>query len=274
MSHIITSVDKYQLSQLKDGNQIIGDFKFDSSKVTFYGNGNILISRDDKPMPRLLNTTISFWGSNSVVFLGENFLLPHHIDLHMFNNSFCYIGTHTTMGLTKTIPIMCADGVNLFIGDDNMIADGAHFKLSDGHPIYSVGDKNKFVNPAKSIFIGDHAWIAINSLLLKGTKIGSGSTIGANSVVSGKTIPSNTIWGGNPARQLKKDVFHLTGPINAQTKDTYEGNDYIYHLDKTVITFEELESAIIAYKTSLERANFMLEFNKSPKTKNRFYIAP
>ena len=62
---------------------------------------------------------------------------------------------------------------------------------------------------SKSIVIGDHVWIGQNSLILKGTYVGSGAIIGANSVVSGKKIGSNSIWAGNPVKELRKGIYWL-----------------------------------------------------------------
>ena len=51
-------------------------------------------------------------------------------------------------------------------------------------------------------------WIGQHVYFLKGTQIGSGSIIGAKSLVAGKKIKSNTIYAGNPAKLIRKDVFY------------------------------------------------------------------
>ena len=47
------------------------------------------------------------------------------------------------------------------------------------------------------------ASIGANATILPGITIGENAMIGAGSVVL-KDVPSNTLWAGNPARQLKK----------------------------------------------------------------------
>ena len=60
--------------------------------------------------------------------------------------------------------------------------------------------------PLKSYFgnidIGEGVWIGANTVILPGVTIGSNVAIGANSVVT-KDIPSNTVYGGVPARFIK-----------------------------------------------------------------------
>lgn len=54
----------------------------------------------------------------------------------------------------------------------------------------------------KPIIIEDGVWIGANATILKGSKIGRGSIIGANAVVSGE-IPPMCIAAGNPARVVR-----------------------------------------------------------------------
>jgi len=51
--------------------------------------------------------------------------------------------------------------------------------------------------------IENHVFIGAHSTILKGVTIGENSIIGACSVVT-KNIPENEIWGGNPAKFIRK----------------------------------------------------------------------
>lgn len=53
-----------------------------------------------------------------------------------------------------------------------------------------------------SVIIEDNVWIGDKVTILAGVKIGKGSIIGANAVVT-NDIPENSIAGGNPARLIK-----------------------------------------------------------------------
>ena len=61
--------------------------------------------------------------------------------------------------------------------------------------IYNTNRKEEIIE--SNVFIGAH------STILKGTHIGENSIIGAGSVVT-KSVPENEIWGGNPAKFIRK----------------------------------------------------------------------
>ena len=86
------------------------------------------------------------------------------------------------------------------IGESTMIASDVTITDSDWHGIY---DRTDYVATPKEVIIEENVWIGEKSIILKGTKIGKNSIIGAGSVVSGE-VPDNAIFAGNPAREIKK----------------------------------------------------------------------
>lgn len=69
------------------------------------------------------------------------------------------------------------------------------------------GLSSKVVEKAKvPPIIEDEVWIGANVVVLKGVRIGSGSIIAAGAVVT-KNIPPMEIWGGVPAKFIKKRVI-------------------------------------------------------------------
>ena len=51
--------------------------------------------------------------------------------------------------------------------------------------------------------IGNDVWIGLNTTILSGISIGDGAIIGAESLVT-KNVGPYEIWGGNPAKFIKK----------------------------------------------------------------------
>ena len=77
----------------------------------------------------------------------------------------------------------------------------------------------------KNVEIGEYAWIATNSTILPGVKIGKGAIVGAGAVVA-KNIPDYAICVGNPAKIIGyRERVHSDIPICS-----YVGLDYLYYL--------------------------------------------
>lgn len=89
----------------------------------------------------------------------------------------------------------------IIIGRNCLIAANSTIIDSDGHGI--AMPERGWVNPVSSpVIIEDNVWIGMNSIILKGVRIGKNSVIGAGSVVT-KSIPPDCLAAGNPARIIK-----------------------------------------------------------------------
>lgn len=90
------------------------------------------------------------------------------------------------------------------IGKDCMISRLVYVSVSDIHPIYDR-DSGERLNPAASVSIGDHVWLGLRSMIMKGSEIGDGAVVAAGAVVSGQ-VPPHTIVAGSPARVVRENV--------------------------------------------------------------------
>jgi len=119
-----------------------------------------------------------------------------------------------------TAPFYCDYGYNIEIGENFysnhnlVILDGAKVKIGDnvfiapnccittaGHPI-NIDERNRGLEYAYPIKIGNNVWIGAGVNILPGVTIGDNVTIGAGSVVN-KSIPANSIAVGNPCKVIK-----------------------------------------------------------------------
>ena len=90
------------------------------------------------------------------------------------------------------------------MGDEVMISREVYIYDADHHPI--INDVGEQINPPRPVVIGNHVWIGLKSTLLRGTKIGDGAVIAANSLVGGK-IKAGTMASGNPARSYSEIIW-------------------------------------------------------------------
>jgi len=141
---------------------------------------------------------------------GENISIGDYATLICSSNKKIDISTWQTDKLNGSISlgnyILISPGTSIRsaesidIGDSTMIASDVVITDSDWHGIY---DRTDYVATPKPVKIHKNVWIGERSIILKGTQIGENSIIGAGSVVHGD-IPPNSVYAGNPAKEVKK----------------------------------------------------------------------
>lgn len=93
---------------------------------------------------------------------------------------------------------------SITIEDNVMIGGGCKIYDTDFHSIsFKKRMSEKDQGLEASVIIKNGVFIGTNSIILKGCIIGSHSVIAAGSVVT-KNVPDNELWGGNPAKFIKK----------------------------------------------------------------------
>ncbi len=101
--------------------------------------------------------------------------------------------------INNNITLHCFQRIE--IGTDVAIADNVIIRDSDNHLIMS--NANHLVS--QPIQIGNHVWIGMNAMILKGVTVGNGAIIAAGSVVT-RDVPENCMVAGVPARVIKENV--------------------------------------------------------------------
>lgn len=126
-------------------------------------------------------------GNKKILFIGDNFQMNDYV--HITAMESVQIGKNVLFA-SKIYISDCSHGS--YNGDKN---DSSPLQIPTDRPMYS-----------KPVIIEDNVWLGEFVSVLPGVKIGKGTIVGANSVVS-KSLPENVIAVGIPAKPIKKYNF-------------------------------------------------------------------
>lgn len=96
--------------------------------------------------------------------------------------------------------LVILDEAPVTFGDNVFIAPDCGFYTA-GHPI-NAEERNKGLEYARPITVGDNVWIGAGVRVLPGVTIGDNCVIGAGSVVV-RDIPPHSLAAGNPCKVIK-----------------------------------------------------------------------
>lgn len=136
---------------------------------------------------RILSRLLGHKGDNCVIVQPLN--VDYGFNIEVGNNFFANYN------------FTVLDEAKVIIGDNVFIAPNVGIYCA-GHP-FDVELRNKGLEYALPVTIGDNVWIGAGVQIMPGVNIGSGTTIGAGSIVT-KDIPSNVIAAGNPCRIIRE----------------------------------------------------------------------
>lgn len=141
--------------------------------------------------------------------------IPHD-QLAQRDQIICDIFQELPQGLVLLSPFQVDFGVNIKLGKNVFInhycyfMDGAPITIGNSvfigpycgfytatHPL-TFRERNKGLEKANPIVIGNNCWIGSNVSIMPGVTIGSGCVIGTGAVVT-KDLPSNSVAMGIPA---------------------------------------------------------------------------
>lgn len=150
---------------------------------------------------------------NGTCIIGDNFRMsngvrfnpigyPQPCQIVVTNGAKLEIGKNVGMSQAALI---CHHSIT--IGDDVKIGGGVKIYDTNFHSlnpeVRRVREMDMKEKKCRPVVIDHDAFIGAGSIILSGVTIGANSVVAAGSVVS-RSIPANEIWGGNPARFIKK----------------------------------------------------------------------
>lgn len=177
-----------------------GTRKAKSFDVIFQGENNTLTVAEGANIARL---SIRFDCNNgSCAIASSSGVSALQASIRVGEDATVKIGR--SVSTTNTMQISAVEGSSVSIGDDVMVAGNVKVRGDDGHPIFDV-ETGQRVNIPEPITIGDHVWLGLDSTILGGAQIGSGSVVGTRALVKGR-FPNNCIVAGVPARIIRKNI--------------------------------------------------------------------
>ncbi|WP_378950578.1 glycosyltransferase [Pelosinus sp. sgz500959] len=179
-------------------------FQGSNNKVTIGKNVN------------LQNCYFHFTGSNNEVFINEsnNLFYTHFKFYHECGGCKAILGKLVT--INGAVFEYADDDTQIIIGDECLFSSGINFMTSDTHSVIDLTTRER-VNFGRDIIVGNHVWVCKNVTVLKGVEIGKDSVVALGAVVA-KSVPSNCIAGGSPAKVIKEQITWTEELIKKQQK--------------------------------------------------------
>ena len=200
---------KTKYRQLKNKLEIFG--KLRKSKIKISGDNNILYIGKNT---LLRDSNIFIKGNNNILYIGDNCVVNNTSIILDNEGAEIKIGNKTSIAKAQIVSL---EPYKIEIGEDCMLSYDIEIRNTDSHKIYDK-DTNKRINEGNSVNIGNHVWLGMRALILKGVNIGNNSIVAGGSIVT-KDVKANTIVSGSPARQIKENVYWTREEVMTYLKE-------------------------------------------------------
>jgi acetyltransferase-like isoleucine patch superfamily enzyme len=179
------------------------------TRFQFYGGRNaIIIDRDCS-----YHGTMNFPGDdNLAVFMGGQGELA--LDATLYNRDTLVVGKRAA---SWGVRVWVQGSTVCTISDDCLLSENISIRTTDHHSVIDLTAWEQVNSPA-DVTIGRHVWIGPNCRINKGVKIGDGAIVASDSVVT-SSIPKTELWGGAPARMIRKNVSWVISHPKADKND-------------------------------------------------------
>ena len=188
---------KTRYKKLKNKLEIFG--KLRKNKIKISGDNNILYIGKNS---LLRNCHISINGNNNVLYIGDDCVVNSTSIILDNEGAEIRIGNKTSIAKAQIVSL---EPYNIEIGEDCMLSYDIEIRNTDSHKIYDK-NTNKRINEGNGVSIGNHVWLGMRAIILKGVTIEDNSIVAGGSIVT-KDVKVNTIVSGNPAKQIKENVY-------------------------------------------------------------------
>ena len=159
--HKLTTLGPYSD---EDGNEVVTAATYEKNiQITFRGSNNRVEIAEGCRIDQL---RVVFDCDNGTLTIGHNKHVKGGLwGIRVGQDATVSIGNNVSS--TGVCIVSAVEGVTVRIGNDVMIASQNQIRADDGHPIFDIHTGLR-VNPATSITIGNHVWLALGSTVLAG----------------------------------------------------------------------------------------------------------
>ena len=198
-----------------DPERPVGDIRLQTG-----GTGNLLFI-DNRAWQGSLSASIRILGNDCAVIFNDigrgGYVMLHDVFMRSHRQFLFWGQGSTAVGLNIELEGMDRGVV---IGDDALIANGVWIRNYNMHALHDLRSGQPIGRPPTTTVLERHVWLAQDALLLNCERIGTGSVVGARSLVT-RPVPSCVIATGNPATVRReavswgRDTYNMTGAERA-----------------------------------------------------------
>jgi hypothetical protein len=196
--------------------------------INSYNPGNLLFVHREARRLRF-PTPFNFYGDYNTVILDHDCSFHGALNFLAHDNLVVLMGGQSELALDATlyggdtlvwgrgssawgVRVWVQGGTVCTISDGCLLSENISIRTTDHHSIIDLTTWEQINRPA-DITIGRHVWVGPNVRINKGVEIGDGAILAADSLVA-TSIPRTEIWGGAPAKMLRKNVsWVLSHPV-------------------------------------------------------------
>jgi acetyltransferase-like isoleucine patch superfamily enzyme len=195
--------------------------KLNLLKTVFYSikfRGIILVGKGSKF--NLFKNSKIYISNRGKLYFGVGISMPSKTVLDIYENGCLIIDG--TVSIHKGCKVMIGENAVLKIGNKTYINENSRLHC---RRLIEIGEKcsiswnvdildtdehsiifnNQSLESIYPVHIGNHVWIGLKVVILKGTKIEDDVIVGAASLVKG-TLFKNSLYAGSPVKLIKTDL--------------------------------------------------------------------
>lgn len=166
---------------------------------SIHGKSNQILIKDGST---LLKCSFIINGNNNKIVIGNRCKMSNTTFWIKGNNNIIDIGDGTTVGIGTQFAAL--EGTSVVVGKDCMFSHDILVRTSDSHSIVDIDGKR--INFSKNIIIGNHCWVGLQALILKGSVIPDNSVVAARATINKQFETAGCIMAGAPAKVVKQGI--------------------------------------------------------------------